>query len=376
MSTQNKETGQVGFKPKDLYNLLRKHVVGQDEALKYVSVAIFKHIWGESVGNIMMVGNSGTGKTTIMRAIEQFYLANPSLQQYRVMVRMNANTLAHEDGQVVTGKQLFRTLQDRAEQILGKQATPEAVKLLIEHATVCIDEVDKVSTIVGGGPNPMGIHIQQSLLTVMEDEKIAFDTHLSEGNELRPSQLEIDTSKLLFICGGAFEELYNQVYARVLDESGQEKISQFAPDSDGNVVFEQVFTLSEHLRQEDLFTYGMLPQFLSRFDTTLVLRDLTPKVLEWIFAGTEDSLLQTSKQYFERFNVELRMTEEARRLIANRASLQPRVGARALKDVYGRIIKPFEFDPFLEGKIAKLDDENRYVLNLTEEIVKESLGPK
>ncbi len=374
MLTQNKGISQVGFKPKDLYNLLRKHVVGQDEALKNVSVAIFKHIWGEAVGNILMIGNSGTGKTTIMRAIEQFYLANPSLKQYRVMVRMNANTLAHEDGQVVTGKQLFRTLQDRAEQILGKQATPDSIKLLIEHATVCIDEVDKVSTIVGGRPNPMGIHIQQSLLTVMEDEKITFDTHLFDGNELCPSQLEIDTSKLLFICGGAFEELYNQVYARVLDESGQEKISQFAPDSDGNVVFEQVFTLSEHLRQQDLFAYGMLPQFLSRFDTTLVLRDLTPKVLEWIFAGTEDSLLQTSKRYFRRFNIELRMTEEAKRLITNRASLQPRVGARALKDVYGRIIKPFEFDPFQEGKTIKLDDENLYVLNLTEEIVKESLG--
>ncbi len=373
MSTQNKETGQASFKPKDLYNLLRKNVVGQDEVLKHVSVAIFKHIWGETVGNIMMVGNSGTGKTTIMRAIERFYLTNPSLQQYRVMVRMNANTLTHEDGQVVTGKQLFKTLQDRAVQILGKQATPEGVRLLIEHATVCIDEVDKVSTIVGGGPNPTGIHIQQSLLTVMEDEKITFDTHLLDGNELSPSQLEIDTSKLLFICGGAFEELYNQVYARVLDESGQEKMSQLVPDVDGNVVFEQVFTLSEHLRQEDLFTYGMLPQFLSRFDTTLVLRDLTPEVLEWIFAGTEDSLFQASKRFFQRFNIELRMTEEARRLVAHRASAQPRVGARALKDVYSRIIKPFEFDPFQEGKLTKLENENRYVLNLTEEIVKERL---
>jgi ATP-dependent Clp protease ATP-binding subunit ClpX len=376
MPHQTRETRQIGFKPTDLYDVLKKHVIGQDEALKYISVAIFKHIWGEPVGNILMIGNSGTGKTTIMRAIERFYQANPSLQQYRVVVRMNANTLIHEDGQIITGKQLFKTLQDRAVQILGKQATPERVRLLIEHATICIDEVDKVSTRVGDKPNPTGIHIQQSLLTLMEDEKITFDTRLLEGDEYRLVQMEIDTSKLLFICGGAFEELYNQVYARVLDEGGQEELSQIVPDIDGNVAFEQVFTLTEHLRPEDLFTYGMLPQFLSRFDTTLVLKDLTPEVLESIFAGTEDSLFQVSKRFFQRLNIELRMTEEARRLIAYRASLQPRVGARALKDIYSRVIKPFEFEPFQEGKTTKLDEENRYTLTLTEEIVKESLGLK
>ena len=136
---------------------LHSRVIGQDEALKYVSVAIFKHIWGEAVGNVLMIGNSGTGKTTIMRAIEHFYSANPSLRQFRVVVRMNANTLSHEEGQVITGKQLLKTLQDRAVQILGKQATLESVKDLIEHATVCIDEVDKVSTIVGGKSNPISL---------------------------------------------------------------------------------------------------------------------------------------------------------------------------------------------------------------------------
>ena len=374
MPEQKRPTGQTGFRPVDLHKVLQSQVIGQDEALKYVSVAIFKHVCGEPVGNIMMIGNSGTGKTTIMRAIERFYQANPTLQKYRVVARMNANTLAQEDGQVITGKQLFKTLQDRAEQILGKQSTPDDVKLLIEHATICIDEVDKVSTVVGDKPNPIGINIQQSLLTLMEDEKVTFDTHILDGDEYRPIQMEIDTSKLLFICGGAFEELYNQVYARVLDEGGQEELSQFVPDINGNVAFEQVFSLSEHLRQDDLFTYGMFPQFLSRFDTTLVLKDLTPKVLESIFDGPPDSLFQLSKRYFQRFNIELQITEKAKQLIAYHASLQSRIGARALKDVYGRVIKPFEFDPFQEGKLTKLEGDNRYALALTEEIIEESLG--
>jgi ATP-dependent Clp protease ATP-binding subunit ClpX len=120
----------------------------------------------------------------------------------------------------------------------------------------------------------------------------------------------------------------------------------------------------------------MLPQFLSRFDTSLVLKDLTPEVLEVIFAGTEDSLYQVSKRFFARLNIELSITDDARRLIAHRASLKPRIGARALKDVYSRIIKPFEFEPFENGKTTKLDGENRYALILTEEIVKESLDAK
>ena len=117
----------------------------------------------------------------------------------------------------------------------------------------------------------------------------------------------------------------------------------------------------------------MMPQFLSRFDTTLVLGELTPGILETIFVGTKDSIFEASKRFFERFKIELWITDGAKNLIARKAALQPRVGTRALKDVYNRVIKPFEFDPFQEGHLEKLDD-GRYVLTLTEELVQQSLG--
>ncbi len=117
----------------------------------------------------------------------------------------------------------------------------------------------------------------------------------------------------------------------------------------------------------------MMPQFLSRFDTTLVLGELTPEILETIFVGTKDSIFEASKRFFERFKIEIRITDGAKNLIAQKAALQPRVGARALKDVYNRVIKSFEFDPFQEGHLEKLDD-GRYVLTLTEELVQQSLG--
>lgn len=364
----------MALKPLDLFNFMRKHVAGQDEALRYVSVAIFKHLCGEPVGNLLLIGNSGTGKTTIMRAIEQMYLANPSFQKHRVVARMNANTLASEQGEVISGRQLFQTVQDRAIQILGKEATPDNVKTLIEHATICIDEVDKVSSLIGGRANPTGINIQQSMLTLMEDERVTFETRLLDGADYRPVQMEIDTRKLLFLCAGAYEELYDQVYARIYEEKGQEEMTEMTSDFSGNVAFEQVFSLTEHLTQEDLFKYGMMPQFLSRFDATLVLRELSPEVLETIFAGTKDSIFETSKRFFERYQIELRITDGAKKLIANQAALQTRVGARALKDVYSRVIEPFEFDPSWqarEGKPSSLEtlDDGRQALTLSEELV-------
>lgn len=366
----------MSLKPADLYNFMLRHVAGQNEALRYVSVAIFKHLCSEPVGNLLMIGNSGTGKTTIMRAVEQMYLANPSFQKHRVVARMNANTLASEEGEVITGKQLFKTVQDRALQILGKEATPESVKTLIEHATICIDEVDKVSAVVGGRSNPTGIHIQQSLLTLMEDERVTFETRLLDGNDYRPVHMEIDTRKLLFICAGAFEELYNQVYARIVEDKGQDEMTEMTSDFAGNIAFEQVFSLSEHLTQEDLFKYGMMPQFLSRFDTTLVLSELSPAILESIFASTKDSIFETSKRFFERFNIELRITDGAKKLIAQKAALQSRVGARALKDVYSRVIEPFEFDPFEESRQEHMEalDGGRHALTLSEELIHQRLG--
>jgi len=364
----------MSLQPKDLYGVLRKSVIGQDEALRYVAVAIFKHLCGEPVGNLMLIGNSGTGKTTIMRAMEQLYLANPSFQKHRVVARMNANTLASEEGEVISGKQLFKTVQDRALQLLGKEATPEKLQLLMEHATICIDEVDKVSATVGGRPSPTGIHIQQSLLTLMEDEVVTYETQVLDGGSYQPLTIELDTRKLLFLCAGAYEELYDQVYARVFEEKGQEELTEMVSDFDGNVGFSQVFSLSDHLRQEDLFKYGMMPQFLSRFDHTLVLSELSPSVLQTIFCGTSDSLLETSKRFFARMQIDLHVTEDARKLIAHNASLSSRVGARALKEVYGHVIKPFEFDPAHEDRLERAEPDGPASLTITEEIVEAALG--
>src|SRR6476659_1491088 len=91
-----KGTLPVFMKPVEIHNALSQSVIGQEESLRYVSVAIFKHLEGEKFGNLLLIGNSGTGKTTIMRGIEALYNAHEEFAEYRVVLLMNANTFATE----------------------------------------------------------------------------------------------------------------------------------------------------------------------------------------------------------------------------------------------------------------------------------------
>ncbi|MDH3591994.1 MAG: Clp protease, partial [Planctomycetota bacterium] len=114
------------MQPKEIHAFLNEDVLGQEEALRFVSVAIFKHLQGERFGNLMLIGNSGTGKTTVMRAMERFYKDVEGYDRYRVVVIINANTFATEDGGIQT-TELFQRLEDRARRLLGEDASPEAI---------------------------------------------------------------------------------------------------------------------------------------------------------------------------------------------------------------------------------------------------------
>lgn len=362
------------MKPVDIYHHIKKDIIGQDEVIRYVSVAIFKHVMGEKFGNLLLVGNSGTGKTSIMLSMERMYNELKYFEKHRVVIRLNANTLADNEGNVLPFSELFRKLEARALTILGKDATPELVKEYVEHATVCVDEIDKITARVGGKPNVTGINIQHAMLTLMEGEDVMYDTELYINGEYKKHTFRINTGFILFICGGAFEELFEQVHSRIFEENKQEKLTKMVMDENGNVAFKQIFTLRDNLEQTDIFNYGMLPQFIARFDNALVLQDLTPENLLEIFIEPSNSVFKLSKRFFETFSIELSITEKAKRLIAFKAAENSRTGARALKDIYGRIIKRFEFDPYNSEEVKKFGD--RYELTIDESIVKRALGIK
>src|SRR5499426_2890806 len=129
------------MKPVEINEFLQQEVIGQTETLRYVSVAIFKHLQGERYGNLLMIGNSGTGKTTIMRAMEHLYAQHQEIHRNRVVCIMNANQFASEEG-IVDPNRLLVRLEERAREILGENASAEEIGNYMEHATVCIDEID------------------------------------------------------------------------------------------------------------------------------------------------------------------------------------------------------------------------------------------
>src|SRR4051812_12988015 len=202
------------MKPVEINDFLAQNVIGQEETLRYVSVAIFKHLQGEKYGNLLLIGNSGTGKTTIMRAIESLYGSYEEFHEYRVVLIMNASTLATEEGAVDTHR-LFARLEERTRQVLGDGASAEEIARAMERATVCLDEVDKVSGVLGGKPYVTGLNIQQALLTLIEGERVLHRMTVIRDKVPEEAAVWVDTGKMLFLCAGAFETLYDQIFKRV-----------------------------------------------------------------------------------------------------------------------------------------------------------------
>ncbi len=351
------------MQPVEIHEQLRIEVLGQEDVLRFVSVAIFKHLQGERFGNLVMIGNSGTGKTTIMLAMERMYAEHEEFSKYRVVIIMNANTFATEEG-VIDTRHLFTTLEERARQVLGDDAPASLIAEYMEHATVCLDEIDKVSGVVGDKPYVTGINIQQALLTLIEGEKVVHELEIKRKGGIERVPVTIDTSKMLFLCAGAFETLYDQVFDRVTSPTSRVKLPTETVVRDGEVKIREYFALRHHFKQEDLFDYGMQPQFLSRFDNAIILEDLDASLLARIFIEPADSVFKTSQRFFKKYSIDLEITDDAVLRVAEAAAEQRRIGARALKEVYGRVIKPFEYDPFAQEEVRKNGKRHRFLLDV------------
>lgn len=328
--------------PQQIAEALQKRVIGQKEAVREMAVALAKKLAGLRVGNILMIGSSGSGKTTLMSAVEELLAANPALAIRSTVVRVHANVLGEEAELGHPGEKLLMRLLERARQQLGDQTPIDRLLQQASHGLVFVDEVDKIRSHVGGQPNISGIRAQEALLTLIENEAVPFTLPDWAGGEL----VNVDSSGLLFVCAGAFEGLYDAVYHRVTYGKDQGALKPVTVvDETGRAHEELQFVLRDWLKHEDLFEYGVSPQFLSRFDAVVLLEALGEDELLKILAEGTHSGLRQSQAYFSTFGVKLEVTEGAARRIAREAARQPRLGARALKEVFRRIVSPLEFDP-------------------------------
>jgi ATP-dependent Clp protease ATP-binding subunit ClpX len=336
------------LRPRDIHDELKKTVVGQDDAIRELSVALVKHLVGHSAGNMLMIGNSGSGKTTLMRAVETFLNSRFDTTAYANVIRINANVLAEE--RQGYGKAVLGRLFANAKSILGASASAEQLIHSVEHGIVFIDEVDKIRAHVANETNVRGIVAQEALLTLMENENVEF--------EVDDRKFAVNSSHVLFVAGGAFEELYESVLRRAT--IGQD-VAPMRPivvvSASGEVREELPFHLRDYLRYEDLFKYGMTPQFVSRFESIVVLNDLGEGELARIFVEPEKSIFRASREYFQRFGIDLQITRGALIAIAWDAARQKRLGARALRDTYRRVVRHLEFDPTQDQKVVTIDEE-------------------
>src|SRR5439155_2492624 len=130
------------LRPRNVFEELRKVVVGQDDAIREISVAVVKHLVGHPAPNILLIGNSGSGKTTLMRAVEQFLAGRPDLFQYANLIRINANVLAEE--RQGYGRAVLARLFANARKIFGADAPFEVLRHSVERGMIFIDEIDKI----------------------------------------------------------------------------------------------------------------------------------------------------------------------------------------------------------------------------------------
>ncbi len=327
--------------PKTIAAELSRRVIGQEEAVREIAVALAKKLAGLRVGHILMIGSSGTGKTTLMRAVEELLAARPDLALRSTVVRMHANVLGEEAERGRPGEAVLWRLLERAREQLGPGAGTAEILERARRGLVFVDEIDKIRSHVGDRPNVAGIRAQEALLTLIENEAIPLRLPDWAGGGVTT----IDSSGLLFVCAGAFEGLWDAVYDRVTVGRDRGQLRATTTFEPGKVDEQLRFSLRDWLRNEDLFDYGMSPQFLSRFDAVVLLRDLGVDELVRIFLEAPESGFALAREYFASQGKRLALSPAAARRIAAEAAKQPRLGARALKEVFRRVVRDYELDP-------------------------------
>lgn len=317
-------------KPKDIKAFLDMYVIGQDRAKEILSVALYNHYkriekpihQGVELekSNILLIGPSGSGKTLLAKSLAKIINVPFAIADATALTEAG---YVGEDVESVLSRLLANANYDTQ---------------LAERGIVYIDEIDKIARVGESATisrDVSGEGVQQGLLKILEGSEVYVPIKGSRKNSTTETIL-MDTTHILFICGGAFVGLF---------EHQKEKSMGFLSDSNENN--------KREITQKDLIKFGMIPEFIGRLPIIATLEPLGIKELTAILTEPKNALIKQYQALFELDGIELEFELEALEEIANIA-LNKGIGARGLRSILEEIMLPLLFEAPSLSDIAKI----------------------